>query len=193
MAHIVENAVIFKKILICAADTDLIGKSPDYDRGVVIILRNELLHLRNGILAAAGHMLGDIGNLRPDDQAVLIAQIVEILVVLIVSQTDGGGAQFVDEFHILLVVLGQQGVAQTPAVLVTGHATQGIFLAIEDKSTLRVDLKCTATKSCAYVIDYLFIAKKLCLCCVKIRVLKTMPKCNSLYFKANLSVLGYER
>ena len=59
---------------------------------MVIVLCNELLHLRNGILATAGQMLGDVGDLSPDNETLLVAQIIEILIVLIVSKSDSSRA-----------------------------------------------------------------------------------------------------
>ena len=54
--EVVQNVMVFKQILVGASDGDLVGKSPYYDGGVVVVLSYKLLHLRNSILAACGHM-----------------------------------------------------------------------------------------------------------------------------------------
>ena len=62
-------------------------------------------------------MLGDIGYLSPEDQTLLIAQIVEILSVLIVGETDGGRADLADKLDILLMMLGEKSVSYAETVL----------------------------------------------------------------------------
>ena len=54
--EIIEYLVIFKKIVIRACNGDLVGKSPNNDRGMVVVLRYKLLHLRDSVLASAGHV-----------------------------------------------------------------------------------------------------------------------------------------
>ena len=105
---------------------NLVAETPDHDGCVVVVLNDQLLHLGDGVLAAAGHMLGDVGDLRPDDQTLFVTQIVEILIVLVVSQTDGGCTDLHDEVDVLLMMLGEQGVTHAPSVLMAGHTAQGV-------------------------------------------------------------------
>ena len=117
---------------------DLVAQAPEADGGVVVALGDELGHLRHGILPALGHVLGDVGDLRPDDEATLVAEVIEILVVLVVGQTDGGGTHLADQVDVLGVVLRQQGVAEAHAVLMAADAPQGILPAVEDEAPLGV-------------------------------------------------------
>ncbi len=47
--------------------------------------------------AAVGHVLTDVGDLGPNNHADLVAQIIEVLVVLIMSQADGVGTDLFDQ------------------------------------------------------------------------------------------------
>ena len=129
--QIVQDPVIFQKILIgLAAHGDFIGKSPHNNGGMIVVLHDQFLHLGNGVLASFRHVGGDVRNLCPYDHSPLVTEIVEILVMLVVSQTDGGRSEFADQIHILFVMLRKQGVSDSPSVLMAGYAAQWIFLAI---------------------------------------------------------------
>ena len=87
---------------------------------MVVILLNELLHLADGVLSAIWHMLADVGDFRPDHHTVLVAQIIEVLVVLIVGKTHGIGTQFGNQRHILFVHLLCNGIAKPLPILMSG-------------------------------------------------------------------------
>ena len=81
--------MVLKQILIRAScHRDLVGKPPNHDTRVIVILNNQLFHLGNGILTSVRHVRGNVRNLSPDYKTSLIAQIVKILIVLVVSQAD---------------------------------------------------------------------------------------------------------
>ena len=105
---------------------------------MVVVLVDELLHLADGVGAAIGQVLGDVGDLSPDHHAVLIAQVVEVLVVLVMGQPDGVGTQLPDEGHILIVHLAGDGVAHTLAVLMAGDAVERVRASIEEEAFLGV-------------------------------------------------------
>ena len=98
---------------------------------MIVILDYQVGHLVEGVLAAVLHVFGDVGNFSPDDQAVLVAQVVEVLGVLIVCQAHGVGAHLAQKRHVLLVLSIGQRVAQTLAVLVAGRTAQAIGATIE--------------------------------------------------------------
>ena len=75
-------------------------------------------------------MFGNIRDFRPDHQAGLVAQIVEILIVLIMGEADRIGPNLTDELHVLLMVLLRDGIAQSLPVLMAGYAAQGIAAAV---------------------------------------------------------------
>ena len=45
VAEVVQNSVVLQKILVGAADRDLVRETPYHDRGVIIVLRDKLGHL----------------------------------------------------------------------------------------------------------------------------------------------------
>ena len=112
VAQLVELVVVVQHIrLVLGGDGDLVGHAPADDGGVVVVLVNQLFHLADGVFPAIGQVLGDIGDLRPDHHAVLVAQVIEILIVLVVCQPDGVCTQLPDQRHILVVHLPGDGVA----------------------------------------------------------------------------------
>ena len=101
---------------------------------MVIVLVDQLFHLADGIFPAIGQVLRDIGDLCPDHHAVLVAQVVEILVVLVVRQPDGVCTQLPDQRHILIVHLPGDGIAQTLAILMAGNAVERVGFTVEEKA-----------------------------------------------------------
>ena len=71
---------------------------------MVVILNNKLFHLRKGVFSSAGHMHGYIRYLRPHYYAVFVAEIIEILRVLIVGKPQGICAQLLYYSHVLVVM-----------------------------------------------------------------------------------------
>ena len=139
MAQIVQQTVVLHQILAdTASGRDLVGQAPAHDGRVVIVLHDQLGHLAESVLPALGHVLGDVGDLGPDDHAVFVAQIVEIPAVLVVGQAHGVGAHLPQKGHVLVVLPIGQGAAQALAVLVAGRAAQAIGPAVEQEPTFRV-------------------------------------------------------
>ena len=190
MAQVVEQAMVFKHIRILrAAHGDFVGNAPDDDGGMVIVLHDELAHLLDRVLSAIGHMAGDIRNLRPDDHAALVAQIIEKLVVLIMRKADGVRADLADQVHVLFVMLGQQRVADSPAVLMAGDAVERIFPAVEDESALGVNAEAPASEARAHFVDLLAAAQDDRLGGIQIRIPDAVPQMDFFKRDACLCVL----
>ena len=155
VAQLVELAVVVQHVLfIFGGDGDLVGQAPGDNAGVVVVLHDQLFHLADGVLPPGGHVLGDVGDLRPDDHAVFVAQIVEVLVVLVVGQPDGVGADLPDQGHILLVVGAAQRVADSLAVLMAGNAVQRITPPVEEETLLRVHAEGAHTEPAADLVHH---------------------------------------
>ena len=105
---------------------------------MIVILDYQVGHLVEGVLAAVLHVFGDVGNFSPDDQAVLVAEVVEVLGVLVVGQAHGVGAHLAQKRHVLLVLSIGQRVAQALAVLVAGRTAEPVDPAVEQKALVRV-------------------------------------------------------
>ena len=155
MAEVVQHAVVVQHVaLVFCGDRDLVGDAPADDAGMVVVLDDQLLHLGDRVLTPVGHMLRDIGDLCPDDHARLIAEIVEILVVLVVCQTDGVRAQLLDELHILVMHFPGDGIAEALAVLMAGNTVQRVGAAVKEEALLRVNMEAAHAKALPHLVLY---------------------------------------
>ena len=150
---------------------------------MVVVLHDEFFHLGQRVGAAIVHVHRDVGNFRPDDKTLFIAQVVECLRVLVVGKTDGVGAHFQNQRHILFHHLFGNGYARTLAVLMAGNAAQGIGAAIQDKALLRVDFKLAATEAGGRGLTVV----QPCSHSVKVRVVKAVPQVGVLEREHSLS------
>lgn len=126
LAQLLQIVVAVHQLLADAADQDLVGDAPEHDGGVVVVLHNQLGELVAAVLMRLIGLLehADKRDLCPDSKAQLVAGIVEVLAVLIVCQTDGVGAQLLDDQCILIVLIGGQSVALIHPVLMAGDTAQ---------------------------------------------------------------------
>ena len=115
-------------------------------QGMVVILHDQFGHLGEGVFPPAVHMHRDVGDLGPNDKTVFIAEVVEILGVLVVGQTQRVGPQF------LMMAMSSSimaGVSALPAPLRSWWREtprQRIAAAVEQEALLRVDLKFPAAE-----------------------------------------------
>ena len=149
---------------------------------MVVVLDDQLFHLGQGVGTAVGHVHGDVGDLCPDDKTLFIAQVVEILCVLIVSQTDGVGAHFQNDGNILLHHFVGQGIAGPLAVLMAGNAAQRVTASIQMKSLLGVDLKLAAAEPGRGLLAIVQLGRD----DVKERVLHAIPQMGVVQCENNL-------
>ena len=148
MAQLVERPVVFQQFLIHGAGCgDLVRQAPDRDAGMVVTLGDELTHLVQRVLPPVVHVHGDVGDLRPDHNAVLVAEIIKVLRVLVVGQAQGVGAQFADDVHVSLVVVIGEGVALALEILVTAHAAERVAAAVEEEALFGVAGKDAAAEA----------------------------------------------
>ena len=174
--EVVEDMVIVEHVLlVLGRDGNLVGNAPADDARMIVVLLNQLLHLADGVFPTVGHMLADVRNLRPDDHAVFVAQIIEILVVLIVRQTDGVAAQLADECHVLVVHLAGDGVADALAILMAGYAVQGIGFVVEEEALLRVGAEGADAERNLQFVGHDAVILQLDAAGVEIRILHAVP------------------
>ena len=147
VAQLVERPVVFQQLLIHSArGGDLVTEPPHRDAGVVIALGNEFAHLVERVLPGVCHMHGDIGDLRPDHDAVFIAEIVEFLRVLIVGKAQGVRAKLADDGHVRRVIFIAEGVALALEILVAAYAAKRVASAVEKEALLGIAGKDTAAE-----------------------------------------------
>ena len=177
VAQVVQLAVVIQHVLlVLGGDGDLVGNAPAGDAGVVVVLDDQLFHLADGVLAAVGHVLTDVGDLGPNNHADLVAQIIEVLVVLIMSQADGVGTDLFDQGHVFVVHLAGDGVAQALAVLMAGNAVQRVRLAVQEEALLGVNLEAAHAKAGGGLIFHRAVHHKAGLAAVQVRILNAVPQ-----------------
>ena len=180
VAQVVEHAVVVQHVgLVFGRDRDLVGDAPAHDAGVVVVLGDELGHLADGVVAAVRHVLADIGDLGPDDHAGFVAQVIEVLVVLVMRQADGVGADFLDERHVLVVHRPGDGVAQALAVLMAGDAVQRVAPTVEPETALGVDFEIAHAKAGAHFVHRLAVHRQGGDRRVEVGVLAAVPQVHS--------------
>ena len=169
-----------------AAQSDLVGERPADDARVVVVLGDELLHLREDIAAAIGHALGDVGNFRPNDEAKLIAQFIEIVVVLIVGKADGVSAELQDEGDIFLVLLLADGVALACSVLMAGYAAQRVDVPVQEEALVGVEGDGAEAEGVGKGVDGLSPLYKRCRESIEVGIGDAVPKVRGCDFKGLL-------
>ena len=187
VAQLVEHPMVVQHIrLILGGNGDLVGHAPADDGGVVVVLVDELLHLADGVFPAIGQMLGDVGDLCPDHHAVLVAQVVEILVVLVVGQPDGVGTQLPDQRHVLIVHLPGDGIAQTLAVLMAGHTVKGIGPAVEEEALLCIHREAAQAHPGGHFVHRLAVLQQTNHTGVQVGVLHAVPQVGSIQIEGSI-------
>ena len=180
VAQIIEQAMVFQQILIDRAGCgDFIGQTPHCDARMIVALGNQFAHLAEGVFAAAFHMHGDIGNLRPHHNAVFVAQIIELLRMLIMCQAQCVCTNLPDDLHVRSVVLTGQGIALSLQVLVPADAAQGIAAPVEEEAVVRITPEFPAAKTCADRVPALKDSAGR----VKVRIIHTIPQMHIFNFK----------
>ena len=191
MAEVVELAVVVPHVaVILGGNGDLVGDPPADDAGVVVVLDDQLFHLADGVGAAVGHVLRDVRDLGPDDHAHLIAEVIEVLVMLVVGQADGVRAQLLDELHVLVVHLSRDGVAQALAVLMAGDTVQRVRAAIEEEALLGVHREAAHAEALADFIDRLAVLHQADDAGVQVGVADAVPQVGMLHRQGGVAAFA---
>ena len=85
-------------------------------------------------------MLGDVGNLCPRDKTVFIAEVIEVLRVLVVGKAHRVGAHIPQNLHILLMFSGGQRIADPCAVLMPRRAHKADISAVEPEACIGFEI-----------------------------------------------------
>ena len=158
-----------------AGDGDLVRQTPADDARMVAVLHDELGQLTRGVGRSGGEELGDLRDLGPHDDARGVAQVVEVLVVLVVGETDRGRTDLLDQFEVGLHHVGGDRVADPLPVLVAGHSTQRVRLAVEQESEVGVDGELAATEAKGHFVDDLVADQQACGRTVEVRIAHAVP------------------
>src|SRR5262245_6444637 len=110
---------------------------------MIIVLTNKLQQLllsRSQVCRSCVHGI-DVWNLRPDDKPELVGQIVNVLVVLVMCQTDGGRADLSDQAKVAVVIIRRRCPAAIEQVLVAVDAMKVEIFIVQKKTLLCIDSK----------------------------------------------------
>ena len=131
----------------------------------------------------------DERNLCPYDKAQFIAGVIEILIVLIMSQTDGIGSQLFDQLRISVMVFFCKSVSFIEHILMTAYSPERSFFSIDDKSFLRITGEAADTCSCGNLVIGLISSLKSSFYCVQIRTVNIPFLCVR-YIKRNAGAVS---
>ena len=138
---------------------------------MIVVLVNEFFHLQNTVLVGVGRVThaADKRNFSPNNKSHFIAEIVEILTVLVMGKTNGVGAHFFYKACVHFVVCQSQGIAKSKKILMTGNTTQWCQYSIEIEPFFRVYVELSETMTDSYLIKNFIVAVQLCFYAVEIR------------------------
>ena len=159
---------------------------------MVIVLGNQLGHLGDGIIVSflGGDKLRNEGNLSPQNETGLVAQIVEILIMLIVGQTDGIGAHLFDQRHILLMISLGDGPALVQTVLVTGHTMQRHILAVKPEAGIGINMEAAVAIGHANSVQDLFLIHHGSLAGIAAGIGNAVPQMRLFHINKNMGMTG---
>jgi len=118
----------------------------------------------------------DEGQLGPHDHTAAVAQIVEILRVLVMRQADGGAAEFFNQLEILVVLGGTDGPALVEPVLMAVDSVERVVPAIQEKALLGVDAEGPETERLRDRVRQSLAIAYLHGQLVEIRIAETIPQ-----------------
>ena len=115
-------------------------------------------------------------NLGPDNQPQGVATGIQVIRLLIMGKTDGGGTHIHDLCQVEVVVLILQGTSQAPPVLVTADSIHRIFLSVQIKTFTGYNLILTDPQRLDHFVNHLSILHQARNHLIKIRVFPPLPQ-----------------
>ena len=145
---------------------------------MMIILNDQLFHLGYRVVSSIDQMLGNIWNFCPYDHSILIAQIIEILVMLIMCQSDTVCPDFPDQLHILIMMFFCDGISQFFPVLMAGNSVKRIGSSIQEKSLFRIKPITSEPDLLFHTICHLAVTEQLCTDRIQVWIQSSVPQMN---------------
>ena len=124
------------------------------------LLEAVLLELRGGEVAHVAQEGGPLeGDFGPDQDAALVAEVVEVLRVGHYRRAYGVGPQVADAGHVGVVVGVGQGAPLKRIVVVERHAVDGAEAAVEGEALLGGDAHRAEARADAHLVEHLLLAQ----------------------------------
>ena len=159
--RVVEPAQVGRHVV--AAHPEPREDAPHHHRRVVVVLGDDLLQLLYAVLlelrrGEVGHVSQKRGAVQrrvyPDQQALLVAAVVEILRVGHDGRTQGVGSQIADLLQVGVVILRQNRAARNGVVVVERHAMNRNALAVDRKAARRGYLNVPEPRAYRHAVRY---------------------------------------
>ena len=110
---------------------------------MIVVLTDELQQLilsRSQVFRSCVHGI-DVWNLSPNDESELVGQIVNVLVVLVMRQSDGSRADLRDEGEVAVVIIPRRSPTAIEQVLMAVDAMKAEIFLVQKKTLLCIDPK----------------------------------------------------
>ena len=183
----VGQFVQFQNVLtgIVARLLQFVEQSPETDRRMVEILANQFYQLLLAILperrlvdksfvpVAPGT---DKGYFRPNHQSVAVAQVIHILILRIMCQTDGIYAHFEHNIHIFLMIQGRQSISDFCTILMTANSAKLQVFPVQKEAFIRVDRVITQAQDFLYPVGRLSILQDRSLYSITVWIFPAIPQ-----------------
>ena len=168
----VQFFVVLHELLGNSSDQDLIGDSPEADGRMVIVLDDKFFHLADTVLMCFRIFIHhtDKRNLCPDHKSKFVTCVIEILVMLIMCQTDRICSQLFDQLRIMIMLFFAQRVSFIKHILMTAHSAQRRLFSVDDKSFFRIAGEASHTYARVHLVECLVSSLKTCGHGIQIRI-----------------------
>src|SRR5262245_1624398 len=145
---------------------------------MIIVLPDKLEQLllsRSQVCRSCAHGI-DVWNLCPNDESKLVGQIVNVLVMLVMRQSDGGRADLSDESKVAVVILRRRGPTAIEQILVTIDAMKVEIFIVQKKTLLCIDSKGSETDWLNDHVACLAAGRNNGVCRVDVRIVAALPQ-----------------
>src|SRR5262249_22230113 len=108
---------------------------------MIVVLTDELPQLilsRGQVFRSLVHGI-DVWSLRQNDEPKPVGQIVNVLVVLVMGQSDGGCADLRDEAEVAVVIIPRRGPTVIEQILMAVEAVQVEIILVQEKALFCID------------------------------------------------------
>src|SRR6516225_9167156 len=144
---------------------------------MIVVLTDELPQLILSRVQVAVEVHGiDVWNLRPNDEPKPVGQIVNVLVMLIMGQSDGGCADLRDEAEIAVVITPRRSPTVIEQVLMAVDAMEVEIISVQEKALFCIDSERSETEWLNDHVARLAAGRDNRVCRVDVRIVAALPQ-----------------
>src|SRR4029453_5608957 len=130
--------------MVAGTRSQLIPDAPEGNRRMIVVLTDKLQQLllsRSQVRRRCVHGI-DVWNLGQNTESESIKQNVNVFVVFIMPQSDGGRADLSDQAKVAVVIIRRRGPTAIEQVLVTVDAMKIEIFLVQKETLLKINSKC---------------------------------------------------